>query len=120
MNGMELSDHDGAHECLVLASPPQFEHMDFSLSPFQLGEPLVGFGDVLLLVVCVAFILVVETKEAHDLRLLLPLIMDVISMISLPLVQSILLLGFDLRIVVEHLELCIESMFVLYNDFNFL
>jgi hypothetical protein len=113
MDGMELRDHDGAYKCFVLASPPQLEHMNFSLSPFQLGKPLVGFGHILLLVICVTFIFVVEAKEAHDLRLFLLLVMDIIAVVSLSLVQSIFLLGFDLWVVVEHFELCVESMFVL-------
>lgn len=114
MNSMKLRDHDGAYECFVLASSPQLEHMDFSLSPLQLGKPLVGFGRILLFVIGVTFILVVEAKEAHDLGLVLLLIMDVIAVVSLSLVESIFLLSFNLRVVVEHFELCVESMFVLY------
>ena len=114
MNGVKLRDHDGAYKCFVLAGPPKLEHMDFSLSPLQLGEPLVGFGRILLLVIGVTFVLVVEAKEAHDLRLFLLLLMDIIAMVSLSLIQRVFLLSFNLRVVVEHLQLCVESMFVLY------
>ena len=114
MDGMKLGDHDGAYKCFVLAGPPKLEHMDFSLSPLQLGEPLVGFGRILLLVIGVTFILVVEAKEAHDLRLFLLLVMDIIAVVSLSLVQSIFLLSFNLWVVVEHFQLCVESMFVFY------
>ena len=114
MNGVKLRDHDGAYKCFVLAGPPKLEHMDFSLSPLQLGEPLVGFGRILLLVIGVTFVLVVEAEEAHDLRLFLLLLMDIIAVVSLSLIQCVFLLSFDLRVVVEHFQLCVESMFVLY------
>ena len=114
MNGVKLRDHNGAYKRFVLTGPPKLEHMDFSLSPLQLGEPLVGFGRILLLVIGVTFVLVVEAKEAHDLRLFLLLLMDIIAMVSLSLIQRVFLLSFNLRVVVEHLQLCVESVFVLY------
>lgn len=119
MNSMELSDHDGTHKCLILASSPKLEHMNFSLSSFHPVESSVLFVNVLVFIICITFIFVVKSKETNDLTVInfLILAINVISVISFSLVNSLLFSCFHLWVMIKHLELGSESVFVLSSLF---
>ena len=114
---MELCNHDRTYKSFVLTCSPKFQYVDFSLSSFHSVEPSVCLIYVLVFIVCVTFIFVVEPKETNNFLIInfLVLPIDIISVISLPLVDGFLLHRLDLRIVVEHLKFGIESMFIFYR-----
>lgn len=116
MDCMELGNHDSTHKCFVLASPPKLEHMDFSLSSLHPVEPSVCLVDILVFIVGITFIFVIEPKETNDFSIVNFLVLiNIIPMVSLPLVDGFLLHRLNLWIMIKHLQLGIKPMFVFYN-----
>ena len=119
LNGVKLSNHNGADEGFVVKGSPQFQHMCFSLSSFPAAELLVLLGDILVLVISVSFIIVLETKHADDLAGVVAVFVgsSQLSILNEPLllpplsdhIESVCL---KIGIVVEEFQLGVESLFV--------
>ena len=118
MDCMELSDHDSTHKRFVLTSSPKLEYVDFSLSSLHSVEPSVCLVDILVFIISVTFVFVVKPEETDDFFVVnfLVLPINIISMVSLPLIDGFFLHCLNLRIMIEHLKLGIKPMFVFYNN----